>query len=391
MNHCVSTFNNRKPKVLFIASNIPTPKRKSNKVVMTIAHKLSKWFDVSVMHPTEFAPFPINLINKYKSIAGKQSWDDNGISVQPFRYIRLFSKRNAFLLLPWYKRRIKQFIERFGIPELVHAHFALPDGYFAYLTSKIYNIPYIISFRGSDMKLLKQPGNCNTAIMMRRVLANARQIIVHNMAQQEALSNIGFKSVLFAHGIEVSFFKEKNTINRTNNIVIATIGELIPQKHIDWVVKAVTNYAGRKNLILKIAGEGPSRPELEALAHGRNIQLLGKIGHDKIGELLGQTDIFALPSINETFGLVYLEAAAHQNAVIATKGTGIWGHFLDGEEVLYCDSYTSFQKMLYELIDDDDLRNEMASKAYKKTKNSFTWEAVIDKYVSIYRPFLQQS
>lgn len=356
---------------------------------MTIAHQLSSLFEVSVMHPAEFAPFPINRLSKYKNIAGKQSWEDDGITVRPFKFIRLFGKKTPFLLLPLYEKRIKQYVKQFGNPDLVHAHYALPDGYFAFLIHKIFHVPYIISFRGSDMKLLSQPHNRHTIKLMKEVLSNAQQIVVHNAVQQECLSNLGFNSNLMAHGIEESFIKPKEVLNCSNRITITTIGELIEQKRIDWVINAVKGYTGNKNITLIIAGEGPLHQIWESqIGDHSNIIFLGQISHDKINDLLQRSDIFALPSYNETFGLVYLEATAHQNAVIATKGTGIWGHFIDGEDMFYCDSYTSFQNMLYQLIDSDDLRNEMALNAFVRTRDSFTWNAIIGKYVSLYRSLL---
>ncbi len=374
-----------KPRILFIASNIPTPKRKSNKVVMTIAHKLTAWCDISVMHPAEIAPFPFNLMAKYRNIAGKQSWEDDGIMVRPFRYIRLIGKKSAFLLLPSYKKKLQKYCKQFGIPQLVHAHFALPDGDFAYQIAELFDIPYVISFRKSDIGFLELSKNCSTKNLIHRVLSNAGQIIVHNAAQQELLSKVGYKSVLLPHGIEKDFFAKKEQTNTSDSLSIASIGELVPTKHIDWVIRAVKNYKGNKKITLKIAGKGPMRPELEALARGHdNIQLLGQIDHERIGELLRETDIFALPSVNETFGLVYLEAAAHQNAVIATKGTGIWGVFEDQNEMLFCDSSDSFDELLYRLIDDDKLRNELAENAYFKAFENYQWEKIIERYIELY-------
>ena len=374
-----------KPKVLFIASNIPTPKRASNKVVMTIAHKLAAGYDISVLHPAEFAPFPINLMKKYRNIAGKQSWEDEGIVVRPFRYLRLIGKKNAFLLLPNYKKKLQNYCNQFGIPQLVHAHFALPDGYLAYQIAKLFNIPYIISFRKTDISFLELPNKSSTKELIHEVLSNASQIIVHNAAQQEILSKAGYESTLLPHGIENDFFAKKDQANTSGQLSIASIGELVPTKHIDWVIRAVKNYKGGKKVSLKIAGEGPMRPELEALIQGNdNIQLLGKIDHDKIGQLLQKTDIFALPSINETFGLVYLEAAAHQIAVVATKGTGIWGVFDNQKEMLFCDSSTSFNELLYHLIDDDQLRNELAENAYLKASENYRWDHIIEKYAELY-------
>lgn len=352
---------------------------------MTIAHKLSPRYDITIIHPAEFAPFPLNLFKKYRKLADNRSWKDGEITIHPFKYIRLFGKRIAFLLLPLYKRKIARYCKAYGPPTLVHAHFALPDGFFAYLLKQTLGIPYILSFRGSDVKLIASDRQNNTMKRMFLVLNQAQQIIVHNRAQQELLEKHGFNSVLMPHGIEYNFLIPKEIKTNANTINITSIGELIPQKHIDWVIKAVKDYRGTKKLSLKIAGEGPLKEALQHLsANHPEIQLLGKINHDRINELLCDSDIFALPSYNETFGLVYIEATAHQNAVIATKGTGIWGHFKEKEEMLYCDSYDSFQKMLYELIDNDALRNTIAKKAFEKTSTYFTWNKVIERYQILY-------
>ena len=353
---------------------------------MDIAHKLTSRFDISVLHPTEFAPFPFNRMKKYQKLADSKPWDDDGISVTPFKYIRFIGKKYAFMLLPFYKRKTKEYCEHHGIPKLSHAHFALPDGYFAYHLKQLYGTPYLISFRGTDVKLMASVSKSNTMKRMITVLSHASQIIVHNRAQQILLQKQGFDSLLIPHGIEANFIKPKNQSGTKNDIIIATVGELIPQKHIDWVINAVKDYKGEKTISLLIAGEGPQKKELEQLADGHsNIKLLGKIKHEAVNELLCESDIFALPSYNETFGLVYVEATAHQNAVIATHGTGIWGHFKENEEMLFCDSFESFQSLLYELIENDAFRYQIAKNAFDKTSADFTWDKVIEKYAEIYK------
>lgn len=355
---------------------------------MDIAHRLSEKYDISVLHPAEFAPFPFNMMKKYRNLAGKNGWKDEGIEVKPFRYIRIFGNKQAFLLLPCYKNRLKKLFRDSKI-QLLHAHYALPDGYIAYQIHQTLGIPYIVSVRGSDLKFLKLNENCNTKRLINSVLSNASQIVVHNAAQQEMISQAGFQSVIVSHGIEANFLKPKEIESASNEITIATVGELIQQKHIDWVVEAVKNYKGSKKLTLMIAGEGPMHDQLETMADGaKNIHVLGKIPHEEVGKLLEKSQIFALPSVNETFGLVYLEATAHQNAVIATRGTGVWGVFNDKEEMLYCDSQQSFAEMLYQLIDNDEFRNDMAKKAYEKTAYNFTWDKIINRYSEIYNNLL---
>ena len=354
---------------------------------MDIAHRLSGNYDISVLHPAEIAPFPFNLMKKYRNLAGKEPWDDNGIKVTPFRYLRIFGQKQAFRLLHCYRDKMIKMAREADV-QLVHAHYALPDGLIAYEIHKALGIPYVISFRKSDMKYL-QLKNCSTRRLIEETLANASQIIAHNAAQRDLLAQAGFQSVIVPHGVENDFLKPKENKDVLKDITIASVGELVPPKHIDWVVKAVKNYKGDKSITLKITGEGPMRKDLEMMADGaENICFLGKIAHDEVGKLLEESTIFALPSVNETFGLVFMEAAAHQNAVIATKGTGIWGVFEDKKEMFYCDSQQSFNDMLYQLIDNDEFRNEMAMKAYEKTARDFTWDKIISRYSEIYKKSL---
>ena len=52
---------------------------------------------------------------------------------------------------------------------------------------------------------------------------------------------------------------------------------------------------------------------------------------------LGQSDVFVLPSVNETFGMVYLEAMSQGCIPIGTSGEGIDGIIENGKNGYLCD------------------------------------------------------
>lgn len=381
-----------KPNILFVASNIPTPKRKANKVVLTLATKLSKFYEVGIMHPTEIAPFPVSLLKKYRNIYVNSSWEDNGITINPFKYIRLPNIKFSFLLLPYYRNKIEIYLKSTGCPDLVHAHYVLPDGYFAYQIKTLAKTPYFVSFRQSDEKNMSQLNSKSKVFkMFMDVLQNADHIFVHNQSHKEFLLQYGIQSQLIGHGIENDFLevKEIGTTSK-QEINIATIGELIPLKHIDWVINAVHSYKGHKKIHLYIAGQGTLRHDLESISNPDTITFTGQINRDEVSKLLSKTDIFALPSKPETFGLVYLEAGAKSNAVIARKGAGIWGHFTDNEEVLFCDDYDSFEDQLHELIENDLLRYRLSQTLHNKIASNFMWDEIIAHYKKQYDIFLKK-
>jgi glycosyltransferase involved in cell wall biosynthesis len=377
-------MNNQKPNVLFIASNIPTPKRSSNKVIITIAEKLSYYFNIQILHPAERIPFPLLIFEKYRTIAKNINWKNGQINIFSFKYLRLPGIKFSFLLLPYYKRKIEKFCEINGIPELIHAHFILPDGYLAFLIKKIYDTPYILSVRNSDLKYMDiLDSDSRIFKQYLKVLKDANKIIVHNKYQYNKLKLYGFESKIMAHGIEKELFIYNSKKNE-QEIIISSIGQLITQKNIGWVIDGIKEYRGDKKLKLFIAGDGRLRKELELSATGLDIVFLGIISHEEIIKILEESSIFALPAINETFGLVYLEATATKNAVIASKNTGIWGHFEENKEMLFCDSYESFKNELHLLIDNSKIRTEIAENGFNKTKINFTWDKIIDIYKDIY-------
>lgn len=378
----------RKKKVLFIASNIPTPKRKSNGVIIQIGNYLSQYYDVDVMLPNERTPFPINMLKKYRDLHGIKPWKSGMLEIVPFKYVRIPGLRFSFRLLPLYHNKLAKYIESNGKPDLVHAHFILPDGYFAYLLKQMYHIPYCVTVRGSDIKHIeKLRKNQRIFRMTMVVLDNANEIMVLNEGHKKVIEGLGFPSMIVPHGIDLKTVRHYEGKKDDAAVSVAIVSSFIPQKHVDWVIKAFKSYQGEKKIVLHIIGSGGESEvdEVNRMVGGDDrIVLHGQVAHERVMELLPQFDIFALPSDNETFGLVFLEASASGNAVIAKKGTGVWGNFVDRQEMLFPDSYASFEKDLHYLIDDETKRKSMALQCRKKVIDEFSWNKIINRYRDLY-------
>ena len=214
-----------------------------------------------------------------------------------------------------------------------------------------------------------------------------RKRSLYNRAQQEYIACMGFNSVLIPHGIESSILSI--SAQKANApIIISVVAELMRLKNINWLVRTVCEYSGQQNIQLMIAGDGVCREELQRLAgDAPNIHFLGKIKHDEVMKLLEKSHIFAMPSSPETFGLVYLEAAAKCNAVICHRNEGVDGLFEDGKEMLFCGGYDEFKAMLNRLIENPQEVKILADNGYAKAKN-YTWEVVRSRYMEIYRHVL---
>lgn len=378
-----------KDKVLFVANNITTPTRVSNRIIVDIALHLSEYYDISMVYPKEFVPFPVYMLKKYRYLRSlDKPWNLDGIHVVPMEYYRLPGFSLSFSLMKTIEKDVCRYVEQNGRHKLTHAHFVLPDGWFAYTMKLKYGIPYVVSVRGTDIRYINKAlaSGCQKS-KYEQVLKNADRVIAHNVFQQEFITrHFGVDCMLVPHAIDGNMVQYRELQQYKKDVVVTAVGSMIKLKRISWVIEAVKEYKGDKNVTLRIIGDGELREELHSQAEGMdNVMFLGQQPHDTVMELLAESDIFALPSGRETFGMVYLEAAAKMNAVIAVKDTGVWGVFKDEEQMLFCHDYHSFKTMLHRLIDDDAKRVAMADAAYRKVCDDLVWEKVTDRYHNIYQ------
>lgn len=85
---------------------------------------------------------------------------------------------------------------------------------------------------------------------------------------------------------------------------------------------------------LRIAGDGPDRPQVEAMMapYGDRVQFLGALDAPALAQAYRSADAFIWPGVDEAFGMVYLEAQAHGLPVIAQDRAGV-------RDVLYPRAY----------------------------------------------------
>lgn len=123
-------------------------------------------------------------------------------------------------------------------------------------------------------------------------------------------------------------------ITKTNNTSYITVANLIRRKNIDIIIRSFSEIENNKNITLTIIGDGEERIKLENLVNELNLSksifFLGHLNREKVMLELDKHDFFILPSINETFGVVYLEAMARSCIPIGIKNEGIDGVIQNG-------------------------------------------------------------
>ncbi len=177
--------------------------------------------------------------------------------------------------------------------------------------------------------------------------------------------------------------------NLSNNIkslsppfVVSFIGGNFQRKGLLNLIKAVKILKERgTDIKIKVAGKDKNQKIIERWIskNGFNniVDFLGHLKPDKVKELLLHSHIFAMPSINEAFGLVYLEAMAYGVPVIGTKNGGSKELIKDGENGFLCNPFDPFDiAKKIELLLDEITREAIIEKGFETVKRFLNYDAV---------------
>lgn len=135
-------------------------------------------------------------------------------------------------------------------------------------------------------------------------------------------------------------------------------------------------------------GDGPSRPELEALM-GEHARFVGYRTGEDLADHYSACDLFAFASLTETFGNVVLEAMATGLPVVAVRAGGVGDIVQPGETGALVDPSepaSVFAQELIDLIDDLEKRRRL-SEAARRYAESQTWPAIMgglrERYLAV--------
>ena len=113
---------------------------------------------------------------------------------------------------------------------------------------------------------------------------------------------------------------------------------MVPEKGLEYAIKGVKEIVQRHpdmDLEYNIVGSGPLKRDLQILIDKlkleNTVHLLGAYPKDKVINALMESDIYLLPSVEESFGMVLLEAQAVGLPIIATAVGSTYNAIIDGQ------------------------------------------------------------
>lgn len=276
----------------------------------------------------------------------------------------------------------------------IHSYSLFSNGYIAYKIHKKYNIPYIVMVQNTDINIFFKKMKHLRKLGI-EILLNADKIIffsdsykhtlLDNYIGKEDKNNIEEKSIIIASGISNywinNIYKRDNTIK--NNIKLLYIGDINKNKNIVSVIKACKNMQKKGiNIKYTIVGKVKDNKILKLIKKETFINYIEYMPRESLINIYRNNDIFIMPSLNESFGLVYLEAISQGMPVIYTRNQGFDKQFEDG-----IIGYSVNPKDIDEIVSSIELIYKNYNTISNNCSNSiklFSWENIVSKYCNIY-------
>ncbi len=174
-----------------------------------------------------------------------------------------------------------------------------------------------------------------------------------------------------------------------NAFLVCGAGRLSPEKGFDRVIEALATPALRERPVeLMIAGEGPSRDALMALATERGVAArVHLLGHrDDLPGVLKAADAFVLSSLHEGMSNVLMEAMALGVPCVTTPVGGVEELVLPGEAglVVEASAPAPIAAALGRLLDDPPLARRLGAAARARMAREFSIEANVRRFETLY-------
>lgn len=272
--------------------------------------------------------------------------------------------------------------------DIIHAHYALPQGLLGVLLKKAKRVPLVITLHGSDVTILGK--KIITRPLLKFVLKHADAIIaVSEFLKREvaALGIPGARIKVVYGGVSVPDKNSKNDEFELEGTVVTFIGSLVPQKGADIAVKAFAEVKSRvAHTKLVVVGSGKERKNLESIASSLKLEDVHFLGTRKnLKNILEKSSVLVLPSREEGFGLTLLEAMSCGVPVVASNAGGIPEIVQHGRNGLLVarDSPRELAEAIIRILSDEKLRDTLIKNGFETAKR-FSWQKTAREVDEIY-------
>lgn len=390
--------------VLVISHMYPSS---ANGVLGIFVHKqvqklIKEGCKVKVVCPVPYVPKFLGIIKKFKdyiSIPRRAVID--GVEVFYPRYIEFpkgfFLEYSGFFMYLGIKKLIKNMYKDFKF-NVIHSHTAIPVGFATMLLRKEYKCPFVVTIHGQDFQYtINKNIRCRKNVY--RVIEEANKVItvstkLKNVIREETLLE---KVVVINNGINPEEYESDEQVELSGEYIILSVAALIKTKGIDLNIRAMSILVKKyPNIKYYIIGDGEEERNLKRLVNelslNDNVIFLGRIPNAKAIIYMSKCNIFSLPSWQEGFGIVYIEAMMNGVPVIGVKGQGIEDVIINRENGFLVEPHSveDLVNTIEYIINQKEEARVIGEEGKRTVFSEYTWLRNAQKTIDIYNSLIHK-
>jgi N-acetyl-alpha-D-glucosaminyl L-malate synthase BshA len=293
--------------------------------------------------------------------------------------------------------------KQYGL-DLIHAHYAVPHAASAYLAKKILGsekLKTVTTLHGTDITLVGLDKSFYQVIKFNIEESDGVTAVSHYLQERTHSEFAIQREIRVIHNF-VDTERYSQAANNCAKDHFAPNGEKIlmhasnfrPVKRVTDVVRIFARIREQLPVKLLLVGEGPERLFVQQLVKelqlSDDVLFLGE--QEYIGQLMNCADLFFLPSEQESFGLVALEAQSCGVPVIGAATGGLPEVVEDGKTgfLLPVGDISGMAQKSLELLSKKDQYEAFHQEARKRVLDYFDSKSIIPQYEAFYEEILNK-
>jgi L-malate glycosyltransferase len=295
--------------------------------------------------------------------------------------------------------------------DIIHAHYAIPHAAAAYLARQILassvdaagKVPRTITtLHGTDVTILGSDPSYRETVAFCIDQSDAVTAVSASLRDETRREMPVHSHIeVIPNFLDCSFHRRapdptlRKQFCRPDEKLVIHISNLRPVKQVDAVVRIFARIRERVAARLLIVGEGPelarAQQLIDDLGVAPDVELIGET-QDVIG-VLSVSDLFLLPSLQESFGLSALEAMSCGVPVVASNVGGLPEVVIDGATGFLHppNDVEGMAESAIRILSDPALHARLAAEGQRSAVERFSADRIVPQYAAVYERTLNQS
>jgi N-acetyl-alpha-D-glucosaminyl L-malate synthase BshA len=287
--------------------------------------------------------------------------------------------------------------------DIIHAHYAVPHAASAYLAKQIFNSPRpktVTTLHGTDITLVGAEPSFRRVVKFAIEQSDGVTAVSHYL-RQRTIEEFDIRREIRVIYNFIELDRPDRNRDACSRHVFAPEGEKIlmhasnfrPVKRVGDVIRIYARVREQVPAKLLLIGDGPERPLIQQLVKEMglvsDVHFLGE--QDQLEPLFFCTDLFLLPSEQESFGLTALEAMNCGVPVVASHIGGLPEVIVHGETgyLLPVGDVEGMAAKAVEILSDPTRLSLFRAQARRRAEQHFDAENIIPQYEAFYEELLK--